>query len=122
VPFFREQSALFLREKCLKESLFCPKGTFENFNLCYLAENFFHFREKYGISVKFFGIFGKTVSYLGKNAICPEKLFWYVLKKIFEMSPPPPPDMSRKNRSYTIRIEAILNSQEHKVLCLTTIA
>jgi hypothetical protein len=119
VPFFREQSALFLREKCLKESLFCPKGTFENFNLCYLAENFFNFREKYGISVKFFGIFGKIVSYLGKNAICPENFFWYVRKNFFETSPP---DMSRKNRSYTIRIEAILNSQEHKVLCVTTIA
>jgi hypothetical protein len=28
VPFFREQSALFLREKCLKDCLFLPKGHF----------------------------------------------------------------------------------------------
>jgi hypothetical protein len=58
-----------LREKCPKDSLFCPKGTFENLNLCYFPEDFFDFREKYGISGKFFGIFGKIVSYLGKNAI-----------------------------------------------------
>ena len=77
VPFFREQSALFLREKCHKDSPFCPKGTFENL-ICYFPENFFHFREKNGI-------LGKLFSYLGKNAICPENFFRYVRKKIFEM-------------------------------------
>jgi hypothetical protein len=63
----------------LKDSLFCPKGTFENLNLCYFAENYFHFRKKYGISGNFF-------SYLGKNAKCREKFFRFE----------PPPNFYRK--------------------------
>ena len=42
---FPGESALFLREKCLKDCVFLPKGTFENLNLCYFPENFFHFRK-----------------------------------------------------------------------------
>jgi hypothetical protein len=48
---------------------------------------FFPFREKYGISGKFFGVFGKKFSYLGKNAMS-EKFFRYVRKFSFETSPP----------------------------------
>jgi hypothetical protein len=40
-------------------------------NLCYFGKFFFHFREKYHISRNFFGISGKSFSYLGKNVIYP---------------------------------------------------
>jgi hypothetical protein len=39
------------------------------------AEKFFHFREKYQLSEKIFGISGNCFSYLGKNVIYPENVF-----------------------------------------------
>ena len=72
VPFFRQQSALFLREKCRSDCIFCPKGTFENLNLCYLRKIVVIFRLKCDISGKNFGMSGKFFSFLGKNVISPE--------------------------------------------------
>jgi hypothetical protein len=71
VPFFREQSALFLREKCR----FRPKGTFENLKLCYVRKIAVISGHKYDISEKIFGMCGKMFSFLGKNVISPEKVF-----------------------------------------------
>ena len=63
VPFFREQSALFLREKCHSDCIFCAKGTFENLNLCYFREIFF--------------ISGKNIKYSEKILLCPENFFHF---------------------------------------------
>ena len=52
-------------------------------------ENFFHFREKYHISEKFFGISGNIFSYLGKNVIYSENYFG-MSGKFFEMTSSPP--------------------------------
>ena len=66
-PFSGSKVPFSCVKNVLRIAFFCPKGTFENLNLCYFPENFIHFREKYDISRKFLGISGKFFSYLGKN-------------------------------------------------------
>ena len=39
------------------------------------SEKCFNFGEKYHISGKFFGVYGKNFSYLGEFGVCPEKFF-----------------------------------------------
>jgi hypothetical protein len=69
VPFFREQSALFLAWKMSLRLHFLSKGHFWKLDFMLFPENLFHFREKYHKSWKFFGYF----------------------RKIFLRWPPPPP-------------------------------
>jgi hypothetical protein len=86
VPFFREQNALFLREKCCCR----PMVSFENLKLCYVWKIFLISVHKYDISAKIFGMSGKNLSFLGKNVISQEKFFSWG-ENFFGLPPPPPP-------------------------------
>ena len=111
VPFFREQSALYLREKCRLDCIFCPMAFDLGLDLfLYLVfpEKLFYFRVKYkilicaekkfwfsgkNISGKFFSTSGKFLSFSGKNVICPEK-FLVCTENVFEINSPPPPPVA----------------------------
>ena len=74
VPFSCVKNVFFLREKRL--AFFCPKGTFENLNLCYFPEKYDISGKFFGISRKFFFIFRKKCDISEKNfLVCPEKIF-----------------------------------------------
>ena len=73
VPFFREQSALYLREKCRSDCIFCPMAFDLWLNL-----------------FLYFGMSWKILLFSGKIIICPEK-FWHLRKKILRWPPPLPP-------------------------------
>jgi hypothetical protein len=88
-------SALFPGAKCpflaWKMSLrlhFLPKGHFWKLESMLFRENFFHFREKYDISGKFFVISGKIFEYLGKNVVYPENFFGMSGKFFWDELPP----------------------------------
>ena len=99
VPFFREQSALYLREKCRSDCIICTKAfdlwlhLFLYFGMSWkillfsgkimlCSKLFFIFRKEYVFSVKIFGVSGKFFSFSGKNVIYPGTFF--------EIIPPPP--------------------------------
>jgi hypothetical protein len=94
----------------LRIAFFCPKGTFENLNLCYFPENCFHFWKLYMIYAENFLVYPENLfSYLGKNMIFAENFFWHV-RKIFLSSPPPPLPPPVANFSGENILDALLYS------------
>ena len=103
VPYFREQSALFLARKMSLRLYFSPKGHFWKLEFILFPENFFHFREKYHKSAKCFGYVRKIflrwpiptphqplpppANISGKKFL--DALFYS--KSTLQSPPPPPP-------------------------------
>ena len=109
-PFSAEQSALYLREKCRLDCIFCPmafdlwldlflyfgiplKILLFSGKILICPEKFCDFSlEKNDISGKIFSTSGKLLSFSGENMICyVRKHFCYVRKIFWDYLPPPPP-------------------------------
>jgi hypothetical protein len=107
VPFFREQSALYLLEKCRSDCIFCPTAfdlwlhLFLYFGVSWkillysrkiilCPENYFHIPKKIWYLGKNFWYVRKIFFIFGKKMLNLRKIFWHVRKIFWDDLPPPP--------------------------------
>jgi hypothetical protein len=95
VPFFREQSALFLREKCLKIAFFAQRALLKTL-ISVISRKCFSFPGKYHISGKFFCISGNFFLYVRKNVVYPENVLGMSGKFLWDNLLPPVANFSGK--------------------------